>query len=78
MQGRRYPEPHDVRKARVESFPLYIWPVRGQLISRISRDESVRARSALTRFHADGIAVEARRCCMNSMPCHGDNVYFKH
>lgn len=23
-QQRRYPEPHDVRKARIESFPLYI------------------------------------------------------
>jgi hypothetical protein len=38
-QQRRYPEPQDVRKTRIESLPLYIWPAIGRHTGRVETDE---------------------------------------
>ena len=37
MQRRRYPEAHDVRRARMESFPLYIRLISGETADGSSR-----------------------------------------
>lgn len=41
MQRRRYPEAHDVRRARKESFLLYIWPVRGVDVADKRGDQGI-------------------------------------
>ena len=42
MQRRRYPEAHDVRRARKESFRLYIISVIGHKVGRVETGERTR------------------------------------